>query len=89
MHDVQLLVHLETPFALYQPAAAPARDVLLAGLRWPTGHWAGLAVDWVEQGAPVDMEIAALLDVIAETKHFPQALRHRAFAIARRWEKAK
>jgi hypothetical protein len=88
MRDLQLLIHLETPFIHYVPAVAPARDVLVAGLKWSTSYWVGLAVNWVEQGAPIDEEIAAMLDMIAKTKHFPQALRHKSFAIARRWEKA-
>jgi hypothetical protein len=62
--------------------------VLHAGLKWPSSYWVELAVNWIEQGAPVDQEIAATLDVVSETKNFPQALRHKAFAIARRWEKS-
>ncbi len=82
-----LLINLETPYSEYS-GAAPLKDVLLAGLRWETQYWAGLAVSWIEQGAPIDKEIKEELDHISEKKHFPQSVRHKAFALARRWERA-
>ena len=86
MDPRKLVVYLESPYDKYDPAVAPVRDVLIAGLSWDTatGYWQGLALQWLEQGAEVDAEIAALLDQIASRKAFPQALRHKAFAISRR-----
>lgn len=62
------------------------KDILLAGLRWEAEYWPSLAIAWLEQGAPMDKEIMEGLDDISDNKHFPQSLRHKAFAFARRWE---
>ncbi len=81
-----LLVNLETPYPEYI-APAKVKDVLLAGLRWETQYWPSLAVSWIEQGAPIDKEVKEALDDVARKKHFAQSLRHKAFALARRWER--
>jgi len=82
-----LVVRLETPLAEYRAVDATVRDVLVAGLCWPTdtasGYWQNLAADWIEQGAPVDDEVIELVKVIAETERLPQRLRHKARAIVR------
>ena len=44
---------METPYAQYVPVLAAPELVLLAGLRWPTEYWAGLAIGWLEQGVGV------------------------------------
>ena len=87
MDPRKLVVYLESPYEKHDPALAPVHDVLVAGLSWDTatGYWQGLAVQWLEQGAEVDSEIAALLDQISSRKAFPQVLRHKAFAISHRW----
>ncbi|WP_233411119.1 hypothetical protein [Rugamonas violacea] len=88
MDQRALVVRLQTPFAGYCADDATARDVILAGLSWPTctpaGYWQGLAVDWIEQGVAVDAEMAEFLEVIATTTKLPQTLRHKARAIVRR-----
>jgi pimeloyl-ACP methyl ester carboxylesterase len=59
----------------------------LAGpMRW---GWGGYAVSWIEAGFPVDDEIASALEGIALDKRFPQGVRHRAFATAKRWRRAQ
>lgn len=55
------------------------------GLRWQTPFWPDLAVAWLEQGAPLDAEIAGCLDEIASRNKWPQRLRHRAQALHRVW----
>jgi hypothetical protein len=88
MDQRALVVRLQTPFADYCADDATARDVILAGLNWPTdsptGYWQGLAVDWIEQGATVDAEMAEFLKVVATTAELPQKLRHKAQAIVLR-----
>lgn len=84
----QLVVHLESPYAKYDSAIASPQEVFLAGLNWPMEYWAGLAVGWLEQGAPIDAYVAAALDEVAK-KPFSQAVRHRAFALVRRWERGQ
>jgi hypothetical protein len=83
----KLVVHLESPLSAYDSSRGGAREVVLTGLNWQTEYWAALAVGWLEQGAPIDAEIASALHAIVEKKHFSQGLRHRAFAFARRFEK--
>lgn len=87
MDPRKLVAHLQSPYDKYDSANAQVRDVLVAGLSWETAYWPSLAVQWLEQGAEVDAEVVSLLDQIASRKTFPQALRHKAFAIARRWSR--
>ena len=79
-----LLIFLEAPYADYQ-GPAPAREVVLAGLGFQLNHWIGLAVGWLEQGAPLDEEIVEMLNRVAETRHYQQRIRHRSAALAKRW----
>ncbi len=85
MSPCQLVVHLESPYEKYDPTIAPVRDILIAGLSWETEYWPTLAVRWLEQGAQVDVMLFPLLERIAARKTFPQSLRHKATAIARKW----
>lgn len=64
-----------------------ARDIVIAALKWPTEYWPELALAWLDEGLPVDEELAALLLAVSRQHAFVQRLRHRAFAIAMRWEK--
>lgn len=57
----------------------------MSGLDWPTPYWPELALAWLEDGVPMDYEIARVLVRIADTKTFPQNLRHRSATLARRW----
>ena len=84
----KLLVLLKSPLESVT-SAEMARGAIRTGLDWPTPYWPDLAVKWLEQGAPMDAETAKLLDTIAGAEGFPQGLRHRAFALARRFEKAQ
>jgi pimeloyl-ACP methyl ester carboxylesterase len=74
---------------------AEAQQVSLRGLvvfalagpvRWT---WGGYAASWIEAGFPIDDEIASALEGIAQDKRFPQRVRHRAFAAAKRWRRAQ
>jgi hypothetical protein len=86
----ELLVLLESPM---QDVRSPAlvRGAIKAGLRWPTPspYWPELAVRWLEEGAPMDADLVTLLDAVNNTHQFPQVLRQRAFALARRFERSK
>jgi hypothetical protein len=84
-----LVVLLESPLVAYDPSGAPVREVVLAGLRWPGGeYWPALALGWLEQGAQVNGEIHDALCALAERGERSQRLRHRAFALAKRWSRA-
>jgi hypothetical protein len=85
MDSPQNVVPLERPFAEFPAGPSDAKAVLLAGLRWPTEYWVELALRWVEQGAPVDAEVAAALQLIPSSQ-FSQSVRHRARAAMNRWK---
>lgn len=87
--DWRLVIHLETPFASCDLPDSVVREALLVGLTWPTEYWVSLAIAWLEQGAPLDIELVAIPDKITATKSFSQGVRHRAFALARRWQRTQ
>ncbi|WP_157572761.1 hypothetical protein [Nevskia soli] len=80
-----IVSHLEKPLAEYVPAVVSVWDIVLAGLQWPGEYWAGLAVSWLEQGAPLDSSVADELDKLSSNASLSQGLRHRAFGLARRF----
>jgi hypothetical protein len=84
MKSPEIVEPLEHPLTQFSSSACCAREVAVAGLRWPTPYWCSLAVEWLEQGLPVDNDIVELLLAIAKNRRFPQALRHRAFSIYKR-----
>lgn len=65
------------------------RGAIEPGLRWPTPYWPELAVRWLEEGAALDSELVKLVDAVASNDHFPQGLRHRAFALARWFDRTQ
>jgi hypothetical protein len=86
MDTRQLLLDLETSFETYA-GAAPVRDVVLAGLRYPTSdYWVALALIWLEHGAELDGEIVKRLNEIASaSRQYEQRTRHRASRLAKSW----
>lgn len=88
MDSRELVVLLESP---HKDVTSPelVREAIKAGLGWPTPYWPELAVRWIEDGASLDSELAKLVDAVAANEHFPQSLRHRAFALARRFDRAQ
>jgi hypothetical protein len=77
-----LVTLLESPYQSYT-GTVDAREVVLAGLKWPTEYWAGLAIGWLEQGAPTSKQIAQELQRLGSTAKLSQGLKHRAFTLAR------
>ena len=86
MQPRSVVTHLEAPLSAYASGEIAARDVVLSGLSWDTPHWPTLAVAWLEQGLPVDDEIAELLGQVVSRPKWPQALRHRAKALLKSWQ---
>ena len=65
------------------------RELVVFALAGPMRRgWGGHAVSWIEAGFPIDDEIASALEAITQDKTFPQRVRHRAFASAKRWRRA-
>lgn len=88
MDSRELVVLLESPQEDVTSAEL-VRGAIEAGLRWPSPYWPDLAVRWLEEGASLDSELVKLVDAVATNGHFPQSLRHRAFALARRFDRAQ
>lgn len=89
VNPATLVAVLEQP---YNDAASRAdvdcRVSLMAGLGWLTNYWIDLALNWIEQGYPLDSEIVEMLEAISSRKGLPQETRHRAFTYAKRWRKS-
>lgn len=85
MNSPSIVLPLERPFTEYFASPSDAKAVLIAGLRWPTEYWVELALRWIEQGAPVDADIADVLQSIP-TEQFSQRVRHRAQAALNAWK---
>jgi len=85
---IRFLPALESPYSMYS-GSMPAREILLGALNWPTGYWPALAVGWLEQGAPVDSDIAARLEAIGRGRQYEQRTRHRSLALLKGWAKAQ
>lgn len=81
MKSPSIVKPLERPLAEYGSSVDSARQVMAAGLRWPTPYWCDLAIGWLEQGLAIDDKICELLQEISGNRRFPQGLRHRAFAL--------
>ncbi|MBO1037771.1 hypothetical protein INR38_27205 [Delftia sp. SD018] len=79
-----LLLHLEHPLQAYSGSASPV-EIVLAGLGYEASdYWPGLAIEWLEQGAPVNAEVLQALARVSENKHISQRIRHRSFAVLHR-----
>jgi hypothetical protein len=61
--------------------------LVVIGLTFGSAHWFSAAVDWLEQGFPIDPDIARAVDERKADASLSQAARHAAYAIVRRWEK--
>jgi hypothetical protein len=77
-----IVTALETPFLQFAGPGDPS-EIVMAGLTWPTEYWVGLALAWVEQGAPVNMPILNELVRLGGGASLSQNIQHRAFALAR------
>jgi hypothetical protein len=51
-------------------------------------YWAGLAVDWLEQGISLDEKIANAISLMVEEKRASQKTRRRAFRLVKRFERS-
>lgn len=60
------------------------------GLRWNgADFWPMMAMSWLEDDFPLNDDIADALDALSKRKGVQQTLRHKAFAMARRYERAQ
>ncbi|BFM13531.1 hypothetical protein R50072_36840 [Simiduia litorea] len=63
-------------------------DVVEYSLRFPSRHWALLAVTWIENGFPLTSSICEQLLAISKDKTDSQKLRHKSLTQAKRWMRA-
>ena len=68
-------------------ASFPFEEALICALNCETDSWAPQALDWLEADFPLTKALISALRVIPEKKNFSQQVRHRAFALVKRWEK--
>ncbi|WP_420993620.1 DUF6881 domain-containing protein [Cupriavidus sp. 30B13] len=81
------LLPLEQPHSTASHSESSARESVVAGLMSGLDYWIGLAIGWIESGQPIDAELADLLLALAQSPTIEQRLRHRAFSLAKRWQK--
>jgi len=68
-----------------QPFPFPA--LVTHALNSASPHWISCALDWLEQGLPIDEMIATALGNISKNTRVSQKDRHRAFRSLKRWER--
>lgn len=66
------------------PAEISLQPLVLTALVSHSEYWAGLALQWLEDGFPLDFELTETLAFCAENKAIPQSLRHKARRLAHR-----
>ena len=89
MNPSELVIHLERPMNQLPLDGPSVREIVIAGLAWPTEYWPQLALAWLDEGLPIDEEIADLLLAVSRQCAFSQHLRHQAFVLAMRWKKQR
>ena len=61
--------------------------VVVTGLSFGSDYCFTLAAKWLEQGFPVDGEVARVVDARSSDRSLSQEVRHSAVGIVRRWER--
>jgi hypothetical protein len=83
----ELVSKLIKPLTELDTSTYDPKLVVLAALTWPTDGWMNVALAWIEQGVPLDEELVSALEAVSASKHNAQAIRHKAFALAKRWRR--
>ncbi|WP_312433233.1 hypothetical protein [Achromobacter sp.] len=86
-----LVTGLESPLAVAQDAGKADRLMVVEGLgpHWFSDYWPSLAIAWLEDGFPIDVEIASLLEAASDNTALSQQVRHKAFALFVAWRRAQ
>lgn len=77
---------------LPRPEGAPAgtpRDAVMTGLQSRSAHWFSAAVAWLEQGFPIDDEIAAVIVAVRSDRRLPQRARQSAWTLWLAWRRSQ
>lgn len=70
------------------PADIALQPLVITALSSHSEYWSGLALKWLEEGFPIDVELTALLAQCATDKSLSQSRRHRARRLAARKKSA-
>jgi len=62
----------------------PFRRLIEFALSSEADYWASLAVDWLEQGIPINENIVNAVNLMVEEKRTSQKTRHRAFGLVKK-----
>ncbi|WP_367351805.1 hypothetical protein [Achromobacter animicus] len=86
-----LVTGLESRLAVAKDAGKADRLMVVEGLapHWFSDHWPSLAIAWLEEGFPIDAEIADLLEAASNDKARSQQVRHKAFALLVAWRRSQ
>lgn len=86
-----LVTGLESPLAIAQDSGQADRLMVVEGLgpHWFSDYWPSLAIAWLEEGFPIDVEVAGLLEAASNNKALSQQVRHKAFALLVAWRRAQ
>ncbi len=92
---IRLLIFLEQPLIEAKELISslniepfPFRRLIEFAVSSDADYWAKLAVDWLEQGIPVDEKIAKAISLMIEEKRTSQKTRHRAFRLLKGFERS-
>ena len=90
---IALLIFLEHPFVEAEQLISslgfepfPFRRLIEFAISSESDYWASLAVDWLEQGVPLNEKVANAINLMVEEKRASQKTRHRAFQLMKRFE---
>lgn len=84
-----LVTGLERHFLDARNAGQSKRSMVVEGLaaNWPSDYWPSLAIKSLEDGFPIDEEIAVLLEAASCNRSWSQRVRHRALAALVSWKR--
>lgn len=85
----ELVSQLIKPLSELDTSLFAPKRVVLEALRCPTDGWMNIALEWIEQGVPLDEELVNALKNVSSNKHNAQAIRHKAFAFLRGWHRGQ
>lgn len=60
------------------PTEIALQPLVVTALTSHSEYWAGLALQWLEDGFPLDLELSQVLAHCIENRTWPQSYRHRA-----------
>ena len=85
--DVQERLHRVHQAGSLPMVASISMPALVACALGASPYWGVQAVNWLDDGFPIDVGLAQRMVRLAEEESIPQPVRHRAFALVRRFQR--